>query len=313
MPTTYDDYEKYKYGFYDTLSDGLEYVEGSVHVYLVNDGDEQDITERFTTNAEGNTLNVTAEDVKGIPGLTAESEIVVRYQAKITNKVTAGDTGNANKVHLEFSNNPNAGGEGSVGTTPEDEVKVYTYELNIEKQNGKTKKALEGVGFKLYKDVEGTTLYAVIDETTNTIKEWTENIEDATEMLTDAAGNIKVKGLKAGKYFLKETKIPDGYNRMGDVTLEITEVLNGTEPGDVEQTLESFQLKSTVNEKGKDKTTTSEGDVATGVVKATILNFPGTLLPSTGGIGTIIFYVVGGLLIVGSVVLLIKNKKELTK
>ena len=306
MPTTYDDYGKYQYDFYDTLPEGLKYVESSAHVYLVNDGDEQDITEKFEVTSEGTSLNIKAVDgdVKGIEGLTSESEIVVRYQATVEKEATLGQDGNVNQVVLKFSNNPNAGQEASLGETPANEVKVFTYELDIEKQNGKTKAPLSGAGFKLYKDREGTTVYAILDDETKTIKEWTETEASATELLTDGSGKVTVKGLKAGKYSLKETTVPDGYNQMDDVELEITEEITGSEVGSVTQTLDSFSLKSTV----KESSTTTSGDLATGAVKATILNFPGALLPSTGGIGTVIFYVIGGLLIVGSALYLVRAK-----
>lgn len=309
LPTTYDDYTTYKYVFSDTLSAGLDYVTDSLKVFLVNDdGIEQDITSKFTVSAEVKNISVSIEDLKTIAEVNKDSKIVVKYQAKLTKDAVVGDEGNTNKAHLEFSNNPNVEGKESTTTTPEEKVKVFTYEFSIKKLNGKTQQALEGVGFKLYKQEDGKTLYAQVDGTTNTLMGWTEDIDQATELSTDAQGHTSVNGLKAGTYYLKETTVLDGYNKMNDVTIEIDEELTGNLENEFTQSLDNLSLKATVVENGKEKSITSEGNVDTGTVEATVLNYPGSLLPGTGGIGTIIFYVIGGILVFGSALFLIKTK-----
>lgn len=309
LPTTYDDYTTYKYVFSDTLSAGLDYVTDSLKVFLVNDdGIEQDITSKFTVSAEVKNISVSIEDLKTIAEVNKDSKIVVKYQAKLTKDAVVGDEGNTNKAHLEFSNNPNVEGKESTTTTPEEKVKVFTYEFSIKKLNGKTQQALEGVGFKLYKQEDGKTLYAQVDGTTNTLMGWTEDIDQATELSTDAQGHTSVNGLKAGTYYLKETTVLDGYNKMNDVTIEIDEELTGNLENEFTQSLDNLSLKATVVENGKEKSITSEGNVDTGTVEATVLNYPGSLLPGTGGIGTVIFYVIGGILVFGSALFLVKTK-----
>ena len=309
LPTTYDDYTTYKYAFSDTLSVGLDYVADSLKVFLVNDdGIEQDITSKFTVSAEGKNISVSIDDLKTIAEVNKDSKIIVKYQAKLTKDAVVGTEGNTNKAHLEFSNNPNAGGQESTTTTPEEKIKVFTYEFSIKKLNGKTQQALEGVGFKLYKQEDGKTLYAQVDEATNTLTGWTEDIDQATELSTDAQGHTSLNGLKAGTYYLKETTVLDGYNKMNDVTIEIDEELTGNLENEFTQSLDRLSLKATVVENEKGKSTTSEGNVDTGIVEATVLNYPGSLLPGTGGIGTVIFYVIGGILVFGSVLFLIKTK-----
>lgn len=309
LPTTYDDYTTYKYAFSDTLSAGLDYVTDSLKVFLVNDdGIEQDITSKFTVSAEVKNISVSIEDLKTIAEVNKDSKIVVKYQAKLTKDAVVGDEGNTNKAHLEFSNNPNVEGKESTTTTPEEKVKVFTYEFSIKKLNGKTQQALEGVGFKLYKQEDGKTLYAQVDGTTNTLMGWTEDIDQATELSTDAQGHTSVNGLKAGTYYLKETTVLDGYNKMNDVTIEIDEELTGNLENEFTQSLDNLSLKATVVENGKEKSITSEGNVDTGTVEATVLNYPGSLLPGTGGIGTVIFYVIGGILVFGSALFLVKTK-----
>lgn len=309
LPTTYDDYTTYKYVFSDTLSAGLDYVTDSLKVFLVNDdGIEQDITSKFTVSAEVKNISVSIENLKTIAEVNKDSKIVVKYQAKLTKDAVVGDEGNTNKAHLEFSNNPNVEGQESTTTTPEEKVKVFTYEFSIKKLNGKTQQALEGVGFKLYKQEDGKTLYAQVDGATNTLMGWTEDIDQATELSTDAQGHTSVNGLKAGTYYLKETTVLDGYNKMNDVTIEIDEELTGNLENEFTQSLDNLSLKATVVENGKEKSITSEGNVDTGTVEATVLNYPGSLLPGTGGIGTVIFYVIGGILVFGSALFLIKTK-----
>ena len=309
LPTTYDDYTTYKYVFSDTLSAGLDYVTDSLKVFLVNDdGIEQDITSKFTVSAEVKNISVSIEDLKTIAEVNKDSKIVVKYQAKLTKDAVVGDEGNTNKAHLEFSNNPNVEGKESTTTTPEEKVKVFTYEFSIKKLNGKTQQALEGVGFKLYKQEDGKTLYAQVDEATNTLTGWTEDIDQATELSTDAQGHTSLNGLKAGTYYLKETTVLDGYNKMNDVTIEIDEELTGNLENEFTQSLDRLSLKATVVENEKEKSITSEGNVDTGSVEATVLNYPGSLLPGTGGIGTVIFYVIGGILVFGSTLFLIKTK-----
>lgn len=109
-----------------------------------------------------------------------------------------------------------------------------------------------------------------------------------------------ISGLDAGTYYLEETKAPTGYNLLADPIKTATIKDNDGVPG-VENALEKLEI--TVGEK------TEAGNASTGIVNTTVQNNKGATLPETGGIGTTIFYVVGGLLTVGAVVLLVTKKR----
>lgn len=223
-----------------------------------------------------------------------------------------GNPGNPNTMHLEFSNNPNDEGDGETGKTPDKEVLVFTYELDTTKvdgQNPDTK--LEGAEFRLFKGeagqdgkvAEANRQYVKI--TDGKVSGWTEAgvTEGAATLTSDKEGLFVISGLDAGTYYLEETKAPTGYNLLAD---PIKVVITATIKDDdgvlgVENALEKLEI--TVGEK------TEAGNASTGIVNTTVQNNKGATLPETGGIGTTIFYVVGGLLTVGAVVLLVTKKR----
>lgn len=309
LPTTYDDYKSYKYVFHDTLSKGLSYVENTAKIYILNNEEK---TELPVSNMEinydkenNNTLTFTINDIKQIGLVNKNSKVIIKYMAELTSLANIGSEGNKNKVYLEFSNNPNEDGTGMTNSTPEDEVTVYTYQFDVKKLNGKTNKTLEKVGFKLYKKENESNLYATVDD--GIISGWTGDLSKATELFTDSDGHISIKGLQAGTYYLKETTVLNGYNSINDITITITEVLNGNGLNEHTQSLESLSLTVEVIENEKEITDQKEGIVETGIVEATILNYPGSLLPSSGGIGVAVFYILGSILLICSFIFLIKK------
>lgn len=257
----------------------------------------------FDTTA--NTMTVTFANLKtAYPALTATSKIVVKYTATLNANAEIGLDGNENKVTLTYSNNPNSGGTGDTGKTPEDKVIVFTYELDVTKVDGTdATKTLAGAEFKLYK-LNGTTkTYATVAE--GKVTGWTETEADGTTLTSDANGLFKVAGLDDGTYYLKETKAPDGYNLLAnDTKLVITaSTTNGqTWSGTAADALTA--LKISVNDGAA-----ADGNTTTGVVGATVSNNAGSTLPSTGSIGTKIFYLLGGLIVVGTAVLLVVRKR----
>ena len=142
LPANVQSYKSYYLKFDDTLSQGLDFNEGTVTVKL---GDK-DVTEFFTTNydAASKKLTFTCDNIlaKGFEAKNGET-IVVEYKATLNKNAVIGSKGNPNKVKLEFSNNPNNGGEGDKGETPEDTVIVFTYKVVINKVNEKNE-ALDG-------------------------------------------------------------------------------------------------------------------------------------------------------------------------
>ena len=209
---------------------------------------------------------------------------------------------------IEFSNNPYGDG---TSETPWDRVIVFTYKVNADKYKEEVKDGneLTGAGFTLYKEVpqdyEGAQTGAEIKaEFANNIK--AEALDDekyyvlACEVKTDAKGDtFGFEGVDDGTYVLVETTVPAGYNAWEAVEFVIT-AEHSTEAADPKLT--SLTGGDLVTGEFKD----------TGIIDTDIINKSGFELPETGGIGTTIFYVVGGLLAVAAVVLLVTKKRMAT-
>lgn len=314
MPSTYDDYTSYFYQFTDTLATNFTLNTGSISVKVVNADGETPLTATtdYTVGAQDKSgkFTITINDTKNITAITKDSTIVVDYTAQLNSGAVIGLDGQENKVDLTYSNNPNYTGkgeetpEGDKGKTPEDKVIVFTYELDVTKYLGDehTKADAENgtkAGFKL-SNADGK--WATVDENLK-ITGWVDKADAATEVTTDANGIFKFVGLDDGTYTLRETTTPTGYNTMADLTLTIgaTTANNQTWAGTASDALSAIEL--TMN------STNTAGDVNEGTVNGSITNQKGSTLPSTGGIGTTMFYVGGGVLVAGAGVLLITKKR----
>ena len=319
LPTNLADYETYKYVFHDTLSTGLQY-NGDVKVYVQNGETKTEITTGFTVDpaaaatAGGSTLTVTFTDLKAVAGVTANSKIVVEYTAKLLSTAEIGNPGNKNEVYLEYSNNPNHTGEGTpTGNTPNDEVLVFTYELDVTKVDGQdAEKKLANAEFVLLNNNK-TKVAKVTD---GKLVEWVDvptagedgtiTYPAGTTLTSGTDGKFVIAGLDAGSYYLHETKAPAGYNLLkNDISVTITATLDKSENNPA---LTELKL-SVKDDKTGAEATKSNGSVDTGIVATNVVNNSGTELPSTGGIGTTIFYVLGSILVIGAVVLLITKKR----
>lgn len=295
----YDYYDKYSVIFHDTLSDGITYdkddeldsvvIKSNSNTYNITDSSKYTID---TTDLESQNSFVVNIDVKACAkdagfDLNDGATITVTYTAHLNDKAyvntAGGSTSNINKVYLTYSNNPKD--ESSIGKTPESAVCVYTYQLNNTKYHDDDTQGneLEGAGFKLYSDADcknevelyqdGEFYYPIKNATG----------KEAVEMKSAANGQFNVKGLDAGTYYLKETTPPKDYNACADKKIVISAthteynvILSG----------ESNLNNKIINKKAG-----------------------GITLPSTGGIGTTIFYVVGGGLMVAAIVLLVTKKR----
>lgn len=287
----YDYYDTYAVCFKDTLSEGITYdkldsvvINSNGHTYdITND------TSKYTITESQNSFVVKIPDVKTCAeglDLNDGATITVTYTAHLNDKAYvntgSGSTENKNSVQLQYSNNPRPGEYW--GTTPKSEVYVFTYQLNntklAENEHGAP---LKDVGFCLYSDEacahkvelykEGDFYFPIKDATDKKAVE---------EMYSDKDGKFNIKGLDAGTYYLKETTPPKDYNACADkeIVISATHDVNHVE-------LDSSKLSTTIINK-----------------KA-----GGITLPSTGGIGTTIFYVVGGGLMVAAIVLLVTKKR----
>lgn len=303
----YANYEQYKVVFTDTMSKGVTFESIESVKITGKSADGDDIAE--TVNAPGYTKSditagtdgaqkwtLTIDDIKtAAPGidLTKGATVEVIYSAHlnadaiVSKKGATAEVVNNNKVSLEYSNNPNAGGEGNLGKTPEDYVWVFTYGVDNTKVD-QEQKPLAGAGFKLY-DAAGTNEISLIYDATKNAYRPTAAGETGKEMFSaDKTGVFNIIGLDAGSYQLKETTTPAGYNTCEpiDIVISATHVENA-------------------NAASADLTLKAD----TANMNNTIINQKGSTLPSTGGIGTTIFYVAGGVLVVGAGVLLITKKR----
>lgn len=280
LPSNLDDYTEYYLEFSDTLSDGLTY-NGDAKVYLVNGDDKTDVTSSFTIADGGSSFKI--NNLKSLDGVTSSTKVVVEYTATLNENAVIGSEGNPNTVKLIYSNNPNYTGSGETsptGETPEDTVIVFTYKVVVNKVKEDGTSPLEGAGFTLYKkDSSG---------------KW-------NEVETISAGDTTTftfSGLDDGDYKLVETTVPDGYNKASDV--EFTISASHSEEAD-----EPKLISLSVDQTSADFTSsTTDGSLTTDVV-----NKKGSVLPSTGGMGTTILYVVGTILVLAAGILLVTKKR----
>lgn len=206
-----------------------------------------------------------------VQGLTAGTQIKVTYSAKVnTNAVIRGD-GNPNETWLKY---------GVDSESVHKKTTTYTYDFQLVKTDS-SDKVLTGAEFKLYDaKIDGNEIKLVKDG--DAYRPAVTDAEKATDVKIEA-GNVVIKGLDGGKYYLEETKSPDGYNKITErqeITVEKAKPLNAT---------------------------VTDGTWKEGGVQ--VINYTGAELPSTGGIGTTIFYIAGSILLIGAGVLLIARKR----
>ena len=325
MPQDIGNYSHYYYKFTDTL--GTQFDMPTELTIKVGDDTTLTATENSgawtvtgdngkncRVSSNGNEISISFEDIKAYPGVISDTVVTVEYNAKLNNNAEIGLPGQENKVDLTYSNNPNSSykpdttdenedtpdtpgtpGE-NTGKTPEDKVIVFTYEADFTKIDGVTKAHLEGVEFKL-KNANGE--YVTLDEN-GKVTGWD---TAGTTIKSNASGQFKIIGLDDGDYTLEETKPLPDYNPIADTTLIINAgtVNNQTWNGTPADALTSFKYKIGNSE--------MEGTPADGIASGTIENKKGSSLPSTGGIGTTLFYVCGGAMVAVSGIFLITKKR----
>ena len=299
-------YTTYKVVFHDTLSKGLTY-NNDAKVYI--DGTETNgFTVTATVNADGiTTLTVSCDDVKAL-GAGNSSVITVEYTAKLNENAVLGSAGNPNEVYLEYSNNPNKSenGNNETGETPKDVVIVFTYKTIINKVDSENA-PLTGAAFKLEKLIKGKDGAA---GTWTTVKEFT--VDETTTSFT-------FSGLDDGQYKLTETKTPVGYNTIDPIYFVIEATHDETADAPTLKTLNAYLTDANGNKQTEMKDGESVNidlgtvDLTAGSITTTVVNKSGSELPSTGGIGTTIFYVLGSILVIGAAVLLVTKKRMSTK
>ena len=302
MPANIADYTKYKYVFTDTMSKGLTYTAKNAKITI---GDK-DVTDSFTENVEAvkdqngketveTIVTWTCDNLKGIEGVTLnkDTKVVVTYSAQLNGSAVIGSAGNPNTVNLTYSNNPNKGGEGETGKTPNDKNIVFTYKVVVNKVD-ENKNALAGAEFTLSK-VNANETYTVVKTFTFT---GDKEIDPTT---------FTASGLDDGTYVLKETKTPSGYNTIKDQYFTIT-ADHDTDSADP-------KLNSLSGDKltGNAQTTiTFTPDKDAGSLTTDVENKKGSTLPSTGGMGTTLLYVAGGILVACAAAYVVMSRKHST-
>lgn len=293
-------YSTYKYTFHDTLANSLTApVKADVKVYISSDkagSDKQEITSNFTVTVSGQEITVHTDDLKTITD-SADKYILVEYSAVLNSNaainkenVTGTDKGNINQVYLTYSNNPRNGSE--AGKTPVDTVIVFTYKIEATKVDGGTNKGLKGVTFRIYKMSDDKKLYAQVAE--GKLKDWITTADNNCVLTSGEDGKFSLAGLDDGTYFIEEITPLPGYNSIDPVEIQVSGNTNNGQSGNG-ATSELTDVTFTVGKKTENA--------------ITIVNNAGTTLPSTGGMGTTVFYVVGGGLMAVAVVLLVTKKR----
>lgn len=308
----YADYTAYQYTINDTLTRGLKYNDESLNIKIgTQNYTEAELIEFnksksdiFSYSNDGYNIVINFKDLKSfdpIISIDKDTEIIVTYSAKGTKDANV-RTADTNTVYIEYSDDPDnvLSGGAELGKTKEAVNNVYNFGLDITKNgtdSGST--GLEGAKFTLYRISDEH--YAMFDAT-GKITGGSDTAGSINEVTSDDLGKITISGLAAGKYILKEVKAPDGYNTMEDIYFEVEADYNP------DGTLNSLNFK-TLNNKGslesRDDVTPVAGDTANHTISVTLVDERAPLLPFTGGMGTYIFYALGGILLAGAAIYIV--------
>lgn len=323
-------YDTYQYILTDTLSDGLTLDVDSIEVYIARNTNDAIIGYNPLTEGEdytlittdvadgGGSFSITFNNLKEAPYVNEADRdyVIVQYDAVLNANAVIGLNGNPNSVDLQFSNDPNGNG---LGKTNPDTVIVFTYGLNGDKVDGERPATkLEGAEFVLFNSDH--TMVATIDN--GKFAGWIPLPEDYNKttyadipyetwdafdqennviMISGVDGSFGVEGIEDGTYHLMEIKAPNGYNLLDhDLRIDIAATTaNGQNwAGDPDLALTALTIQV-------DQGNAENGNRGTGAVNVTVRNNQGATLPETGGMGTTLFYIIGGLLVVGAGILLV--------
>lgn len=333
----YDSYDTYSYKFKDQLTDGLDYIKGSIIVYALNNGEYTEINPTsydvdapsesnqrvLTVNFSGtNGLKSATAKNGGTLTINANTNIVVFYKAKLNAKaVIAGANnkleGNPNTVTLEYSNNPMVAG---TGTSAPDTVVDYTYGLKINKVDLGTEKALKGAKFTI---AAGDTTNG--DENSANVKYVKSDgtLSDSTvELSMDPNGVLTLAGLDAGVYTVTETSAPGGYTKVEPFTFEIKPTMNAIDPNaglnalsgklDVKNQSDKVIAGLTDKNAGDNRLTAQAGSdkVTDGYYNITVGDTKKVGLPLTGLNGVTFTWIAGGAVLCIGVAHLIRSRKQ---
>ena len=264
------------YVLHDVMSAGLTLNENSVTVTGLtkgqdaNSGDYHVVT---TGLSDGCTFEVVFHQ-SYLDTITTNADIVVTYSAVVNENAQVSPSANPNKTTLKY-------GEDSEFETIPSETKTYTFKVDVVKTDGDNK-VLNGAQFKLYDAKTGGNEIAVVEESKGVYR-LAKDGETGVDYITTVNGELEIKGFDANtNYYLEETKAPDGYNKLAER---------------VEIAVKEANLEASVS-----NDTWQSGGVH-------IVNKAGDLLPTTGGMGTTILYIIGGVLVIGAGAVLIIRRR----
>ena len=293
-------YDSYVYKIHDELTKGLDFVNDANGTALDAGATTVNVTVAFKDT--GVTAAGTAPTTATLDSINNKKmsldlsawvrdnqennkgkEFKVTYYAKVNKDA---EVTNNNKASLEYGNNPN-----DTTTTTPSEAKTNTYPLDIKKTNKKTSELLAGAKFSLYRTEQdaksGENAITVTGSNGNYVVDPASATTEFESVENDLGGyNLRVNGLAAGDYWLVETQAPEGFNKLTD-PIKVTI----TKGDDAEWTVK--------------KNDTEESDKIIDIENST-----GSLLPSTGGMGTIIFAVIAAILVLGVAVSFIRDKRK---
>ena len=265
------------YVLHDVMSAGLTLDPDSIEATGLkkgqdaNSGDYHVVT---TGLSDGCTFEVVFHQ-SYLDTITANTDIVVTYSAVVNEKAEIYDASNPNKTTLKY-------GEDSKFETLPSETKTYTFKVDVVKTDDDNK-VLDGAQFKLFDAKTGGNEIALI-EVSDGVYRLAKDGETGVEYITTVNGQLEIKGFDANtNYYLEETKAPDGYNKLAER---------------VEIAVKDTNLEATVS-----NDTWQSGGVH-------IVNKAGDLLPTTGGMGTTILYIIGGVLVVATGSMLVIRRKR---
>ena len=305
--------DAYKFVFHDTESKGLSFNVNSVKVTIGGNTITSDHYEVVTGDdgrlEPGETFQIIFPNLKEVPGVQAGSEIKISYTSTLNEDAVIGAAGNDNTMYLEYSNNPYDGDE--TGKTPEKKVIVFTYKVEVNKVNGDPNpQPLEGAGFALYKvdnnykdengNIKDDGVLNADNSKQNVLNNKTYNKLVANYENTDGKmTTFSFEGIDDGEYLLVETKTPAGYNSIEPIAFTVT----------VDHSTGDLSLKGeSVDPTTGEVLLAFTADENLGTLTRDVVNKSGSLLPSTGGIGTTMFYIIGGVLMVGACMMLFVRK-----
>lgn len=338
IASNYATFSTYAYKFTDVLSDGLDYVDGSVEVYAVNHDVYNKIEgSKYEVACANNTLTVdfkvdgTKKGLKDVADVDANTQIVVFYKAKLNSNAVIGNAandkkgGNPNTVKLEYSNNPYAAG---TGETLEDTVADFAFKLNLNKVDQGTEEGLAGAVFTIQSDDANTNgQYVASKDAAGVVAGQLVPVTDVNHlpdyvMFTSGNdGKIAVSGLDAGFYKVTEVKAPDdSYTKANPFTFKITAKYD-------DATMKVTELKAKVSESDKGRTDIAFGtldgtagdnkltgtdgtNAAAGEVTINVGNTKSVGLPLTGLNGVTLTWIAGGAVLCIGVAHLIRSRKQ---